>query len=218
MAAPGATPPAAPPMPKMTGMLITLVLVIVLMMFNEPIAKGMNYVLGPTIAFYDDPVITLVIAGLLMTFLSTVIRSLMIDTVKQQRNQKEMQAFQKELRQARIENNLYKIKKLSDQQSAMMAKSMEGTSSMMKTMPITMLIVIPVFAWVRYFIDNLPSTIINIPWGTVNLTDSMLLPMWIFVYMLITIPFGQLVNRLVRTFLFRKRLKELESGTEIEVV
>ena len=225
MAAPGATPPAAPPMPKMTPMLITMAIIVVVMMFNKEVGGALNVVFQ-FIAFYESPVLTLIIAGLIMTSLSMIIRSIMTDTVKQQRSQSEMKAFQAELRKARIENNLYKIKKLSDQQSAMMAKSMEGTGAMMKTMPITMLIVIPIFAWVRYFIDHLVndgfSTMINIPWGVVDLNSSiMFLPSWILIYTLISIPFGQLVSRLIRTYLFKKRLKELESegngGSEPEI-
>jgi len=228
MAAPGATPPVAPPMPKMTPMLITMAIIVVVMMFNKEVGEALNVVFQ-YIAMYDAPVATLIIAGILMTSLSMIVRSLMTDTVKQQRSQSEMKAFQAELRKARIENNLYKIKKLSDQQQAMMAKSMEGTSAMMKTMPITMLIVIPIFAWVRYFIDHLVtdgfSTIINIPWGVVDLNSSIVfLPAWILIYTLISIPFGQLVSRIIRTYLFKKRLKELEAGgnggseTEIEVL
>ena len=222
MAAPGPTAPVAPPMPKMTPLLITMAIVLVIMMFNTQIGGALNVVFQ-VIAFYDAPVVTLITAGLLMTTLSMVVRSFMTDTVKQQRSQSEMKAFQAELRKARIENNLYKIKKLTDQQSAMMAKSMEGTSAMMKTMPITMLIVIPIFAWVRYFVDHIKSegfdAIINIPWAEIDLTTSLwIFPMWIFIYTLISIPFGQLISRLIRTYLFKKRLKELESETPIEVV
>ena len=228
MAAPGATPPVAPPMPKMTPMLITMAIIVVVMMFNKEVGGALNVVFQ-FIALYESPVLTLIIAGIIMTSMSMIVRSFMTDTVKQQRSQSEMKAFQAELRKARIENNLYKIKKLSDQQQAMMAKSMEGTGAMMKTMPITMLIVIPIFAWVRYFIDHLVTegynTVINIPWGLVDLNSSILfLPSWILIYTLISIPFGQLVSRLIRTYLFKKRLKELEAGgnggieTEIEVL
>jgi len=216
-------------MPKMTGMLVTLMLMLVLMFFYEPVGKAMNTVLGPLIGFdYKHVVVTLMLAGLLMTMLSTVIRAVTTDMVKQQRNQKEMSAFNAELRQARIENNLYKIKKLTEIQQKMMAKNMEGMSTMMKTMPITMLIVIPIFAWIRYYIqwaaDHLPHSAleINVPWAqSVYLNGSMLLPIWVFIYILVSIPIGQLINRLIRTYMFKKRLKELDSGTggaEVEVL
>jgi len=209
---------AQPPMPKMTGMLIALVIMMGVMMFNEQIGKALNYVLNPIFGFGGSmPVITLVLAGIFMTGVSTIIRALMSDMVKQTKTQHEQRAFTAELRQARIENNMYKIKKLQAIQQQQMAKSMEGTSAMMKTMPITMLIVIPIYAWVRYFVANVATyTNIIFPWGVLDISGSI----WyiIAVYTLITIPFGQILNRAIRSFEFKKRLKELDAGTDIEVL
>jgi len=204
--------PGQPPMPNMKPMLITMVIMLVIMMFYEQVGKALNYVFEPLIGFGGKYVVlTLVLAGIIMTGISTIIRAYMSDTVSQTRNQREMSAFNLELRQARLENNLYKIKKLTAQQQQMMAKQMEGTSSMMKTMPITMLIVIPIYAWVRYFVQVgaahvAGTTLINVPWGIMNLSTSI----WniIIVYTLITIPFGQLVSRLARAYEFRKRLRQ----------
>lgn len=220
MAAPGAgmEPGEAPPMPKMTGMLITLVIMIIVMMFYDQIGRALNYVFEPLIGFGGKyTVLTLIIAGILMTGISTIIRALMTDMVSQTRNQREMSAFNAELRQARLENNLYKMKKLTAQQQQMMSKQMAGTSTMMKSMPITMLIVIPIYAWVRYFVYNVAlNPTIAVPWGFLTLSDSL----WyiIAIYTLISIPFGQLVNRLVRAYEFKKRLKELESEGYVEVL
>jgi len=218
MANTGAPGGEAPPMPKMTGMLVTLLIMVGVMMFYKQIGEALNYVLYPIFGFGGKvPVITLVLAGIFMTGVSTIIRALMTDMVKQTRMQQEQRAFTAELRQARIENNMYKIKKLQAIQQQQMAKSMEGTSQMMKTMPITMLIVIPIYAWIRYFVtlDNV-NTLIAFPWGVLDISGSI----WyiIAVYTLITIPFGQILNRAIRSFEFRKRLKELDSGTDIEVL
>ena len=208
----------APPMPKMTGLLITLMIMMGVMMFYDQIGRALNYVLYPIFGFGGTmPVITLVCAGIFMTGVSTIIRAFMTDTVKQTRTQHEQRAFTAELRQARIENNMYKIKKLQAIQQQQMAKSMEGTSQMMKTMPITMLIVIPIYAWVRYFVANEAAyTMIAFPWGLLDISGSI----WyiIAVYTLVTIPFGQILSRAIRSFEFRKRLKELDSGTDIEVL
>lgn len=109
MAAPGAgmEPGEAPPMPKMTGMLITLVIMIIVMMFYDQIGRALNYVFEPLIGFGGKyTVLTLIIAGILMTGISTIIRALMTDMVSQTRNQREMSAFNAELRQARREQSL----------------------------------------------------------------------------------------------------------------
>jgi len=124
-------------------------------------------------------------------------------------------AFNKELRQARLENNLYKIKKLSEQQNQILQKSMEMSTTQMKLMPVMMLIIIPIFAWVSVFIAGLPpgTAIVNVPWAeAVDLNASTVLPHWILLYSLISIPFAQLLNRTLRYYSFRKKLQELEAG------
>ena len=39
---------------------------------------------------------------------------------------------------------------------------------------------------------------------------------WILIYTLISIPFGQIVNRLIRTYKFRKYLQKLDAGEGAE--
>jgi uncharacterized membrane protein (DUF106 family) len=212
----------APPMPKMTWMLVGLMLMIVMFMFMGQIGEAMNVVMQVFDFGYKYPVETLIITGVIMITLSTVIRVLMTDTVKQQKSQKEMSAFQSELRKARMEHNLYKIKKLTEMQQKMMAKNMENTSAMMKSMPLTMLVILPMFAWLNYFVGHLSYDVLQIavPWGYARLNDLLMgfMPMWVCIYILISIPFGQLVNRLIRVVIFKKRLKELDSQGNAEVI
>ncbi|MCL2607876.1 MAG: EMC3/TMCO1 family protein [Methanomassiliicoccaceae archaeon] len=199
---------------QMMFLMISLMVILGVMMFMEPVGRALNVVLDPLIGFNHEYVVpTLMLAGILMIGISTVIRTIMMDTITQARNQKEMSAFNAELRKARIENNLYKIKKLTEQQKAMMSKTMESSMKMMKTLPITMLIIIPIFAWISFFLGfpDVPVTM-AVPWAeTVFLRDTLwFLPIWILVYMLISIPFGQILGRAVRWFMFKKRLEELD--------
>ena len=210
---------------QMIFMLISLFMMIAL--FLEPVrnffGKIVGFVLEPIIGFNGEHiVVTLMLAGMLMIGLSTIVRSLLTDTMKQAKNQNEMKAFNAELRKARIENNLYKIKKLTEQQQAMMAKSMESSMKMMKTMPITMLIVMPIISWIWIFLYALhekdPSLVfIKVPWAdAVDLTQRIVVPFGLLLYMLVTIPFGQIVSRSIRWFQYKKRLENLEGqGTEI---
>ena len=199
---------------QMMWMLISLVMIIAIYQFKRQIGEALNVVFWPLIGFNGNYVVlTMMIAGILMISLSTIVRTLMTDTMTQAKNQREMSAFNAELRQARIENNLYKIKKLTEQQKVMMSKSMDSSMKMMKTMPITMMIVIPIFAWVWYFLDHATSVIVSVPWSdNVNLLGSMVLPVWMLMYMLVTIPFGQLIGRLIRWVKFKKRLAEIDGA------
>ena len=201
---------------QLMWMMISLAIVFALFIegVRNAIGKALNVVFEPLIGFDGKYVVlTLIIAGMLMIGLSTVVRTLLTDTMAQAKNQREMSAFNAELRQARIENNLYKIKKLTEQQKVMMSKSMDSSMKMMKTMPITMMIVIPIFAWVWYFLDHATSVIVSVPWSdNVNLLGSMVLPVWMLMYMLVTIPFGQLLGRLIRWIKFKKRLAEIDGA------
>jgi len=217
-----------PQMPKgtMIGMVAGMVVMLIVMMYRTQIGKAMNYAFEPVIGFNGQwPVLTLVIAGLIMITLSTVIRTLMTDFVGQAKNQKIQSDFNKEMRKARTENNLYKIKKLQAEQPKMMARSMESSTQMMKVMPITMVIVMPIYAWVGYFLGDpyyggqvvsvVPPELLTIliPWQEVDLVGRIvmnMIPVWIVIYTMISLPIGQLENRIVRYFLLQKRLRELD--------
>lgn len=209
---------AAPPMMSkgtMIGMMATLVIMLVVVQFRMQIGEVLN--VGLQVIDFDGrwPVLTLVIAGLIMITLSTVIRGLLSNPVEQAKGQQMQSAFNKELRQARLENNLFKLKKLQEQQPAMMAKSMETSTQMMKLMPITMVVVIPIYAWVWYFLaTTVPSEllIVNLPWGDVDIMGTVVfLPVWMIIYTMISLPIGQLETKIVRFYLLSKRLKEMNS-------
>jgi uncharacterized membrane protein (DUF106 family) len=203
------------PMSKWTmiGMFSTLIISVATMSFRLQIGSALNFIFK-YIGFNGQyPVLTLIIAGLIMITLGTIVRSYMTDFIGQARNQKIQSEFNKEMKQARLENNLYKLKKLQEEQPKMTAKSMESSTQMMKAMPFTMLFTIPLFAWVWYFLIDAVSPdmhIIAMPWGVVNLMDSLIVPIWMIIYMMVSIPIGQVENRLVRYLMLNKRLKELD--------
>ncbi len=215
--------PAPPQMasPKLTTMMIFILAMFI--MFDQNLRNMLGRLVGtvlqPIIGFdYQYPMLTLALAGLIMVSFSIIVRSLFTDYVDMARSQKVMSEFNKELRQARQDNNLYKIKKLTEHQQEIMSKSMEMSTKQLKLMPATLLFIIPIFAWVFLFVDNLPSAIISVPWQpVVNLKDSNVLPNWILVYTLVSIPFGHVLTRTIRFFQFKKKLDEMddpENGNE----
>jgi len=175
-----------------------------------------GYGLMPVIGFNNQyPVLTLFFAGIIMTGLTVVVRHFFTNYVEQAENQKIVSAFNKELNAARRENNTYKIKKLQEQQQAIMQKSMKTSMQQLKLMPATMIIVVPIFAWVAVFMTDLPNALITVPWAnSVNLNaTSFIFPNWVLLYSLVSIPFSQVLARSLRYFDFRRRLHELAAGT-----
>lgn len=216
--------PDMPAMPSMMPMLVMMFLILILYAFDGSDHK-IGTVLDYGLHFIDMggemPIVTLFIVGAIMASLSAVLRSFFTDMIEQAKNQQIMSAFNKELRQARLENNSFKIKKLTEMQPQMMAKNMENSNKMMKSMPFTMIVIIPLFLWVRYFVDvtvrEAGNLAFSVPWAELDLMETIwFMPAWILVYTMVSIPFGQIVNRLIRTYKFRRYLQKLDSGEGAE--
>jgi uncharacterized membrane protein (DUF106 family) len=204
-----------------TSRFVTIfVVVLAVFILIDPTLRGalgsaVGFVLMPIIGFdYRYPVLTLFLAGIVMTALTVVVRHYFTNYVEQAENQKIVSAFNKELRTARLENNTYKTKKLMEQQQAIMQKSMKSSMQQLKLMPATMIIVVPIFAWIAVFMTQLPNALVAVPWSySVDLNAYNVFPNWVLLYSLVSIPFGQVLGRSLRYFDFKKRLGELAAGT-----
>ncbi len=198
-------------------LMIFVFVMAIFVMFDQNLRTALGELVGlgltPLWGFDGTmPVVTLFLTGAFMTFLSIVVRHFFTDYVKQAESQRIMSAFNKEMRQARLENNTYKLKKLMEMQPKVMEESMKQTTTQMKLMPVTMLIIIPIFAWLAVFVGNMDSALITVPWSKVaDLNDTYVLPSWVLLYSLISIPFGQVLSRGLRYFSFKRRLKELKA-------
>lgn len=202
-------------MPRITTIFMFILAIFIL--FDPTLRNGLGAIVGyglePVVGFGGQyPVVTLFTTGMIMTGLTIVIRHFFIDYVEQIRSQKIVAAFNKELRQAKMENNTFKTKKLMEQQAKILQKSMSVTSSQLKLMPITLIIVIPIFAWLSVFMSRVVSTAFSVPWAfNADLSAAVVLPAWILLYSLISLPFGQFLMRTLRYFSFRKRLNQLKA-------
>ena len=205
----------APPMSSKTmiGMFLVLIIMMVVMQFRAQIGGALDYVFK-YIAFDGQyPVVTLIVAGLIMITISTVVS----------KNQQIQSDFNKEFRQARMENNLFKMKKLQEMQPQIMAMSMQASTQQMKVMPVTMIFLLPMYAWVWYFINPADlnggdyfaagEALAHLPWSASFDLNSMLLgffPAWIIIYTMVSMPIGQIENRLLRYYFLRKHLRQLD--------
>ena len=204
-------------------MMLSFMLVL-LMMFDTATRDGvsalMNSILYPLVGFGGKySVFTLISAGLLMTTITTLIRDHTTNWLEMAENQKKMSAFNKELREARMAGNTKKVDKLMKIQPEIMKMSMDSSSSQMKLMPITMLVAIPIFFWISYFINiEASSVIFSVPWEyNAHFTSSHILPNWILLYSLLSLPVGQVLQRGLKYMDFRKKLAEMEGdGSDSE--
>jgi uncharacterized membrane protein (DUF106 family) len=216
-------PGGGPPRPEFGNQLIMLMafMVALVVMFDNNLRQALGRIVGvalmPLVGFSGQyPVLTLVCTGLIMTFFSVTVRHFFIDWVSMARNQRIMSAFQKEMREARTSNNTFKLKKLTEIQPQMTAQSLKSTQAQFKLMPVTLIVIIPIFAWLSNFVYlDLSSTIFSVPWEfNADMKNSNVLPNWILLYSLVTIPFGQVLQRTLKYYSFTKRLHRLERHGE----
>tara|TARA_X000001036_G_scaffold402591_1_gene408488 strand:+ start:456 stop:1106 length:651 start_codon:yes stop_codon:yes gene_type:complete len=160
-------------------------------------------VLEPRISFdYQYPVLTFLFAGITMISLTTIIRHFIIDWEKMAEIQSKMGAYNKEMGEARQNGNEAKMKKLFAMQPEIMMLQSEMMSNQMKPMAFTMLIAIPIIMWLRVFVGDMDLKVVSLPWeSNYSLDDDLwILPHWILVYSGLSLPFGQIIMRILKIF------------------
>lgn len=211
--------------PMSTALLFLTFGFVLLILFNE----GLRNWLGSAVGYAFDPIIgfdgkyplaTIFLASVILVVVTTAIRHFLVDWVNMARVQEAMRAFQKEFMEARKSNNTYKIKKLTDAQPEVMSLQAEMSTEQMKPMAFTMLLVIPIFAWLGTFMANEAPGLdlasecgvpIRVPWdATWELVGPAscgggywFLPHWIILYSLFGIPFGTLAQRVLKLWEYR---------------
>lgn len=214
-------PPEAPP--KRRGSFVTILLVVAVfyVMFNErmrtQLGNWTGMVLEPVIGFDGRyPVLTIMIAGTLMVLMTTIIRHFTTDWLEMARTQAVMRDFNKQMMQARKDNNTYRLKKLQEHQPKIMEAQQKMSMATMKTMPYTLIVVIPLFAWLFTFLDNLPYWYFAAPWNSevdmfaTNgvLFGSSVFPHWILLYMTMSVPLGALVQKAMKYASWKERWQD----------
>lgn len=216
--------PTAPARKGGAGNLVNILglLVVFFVLFNEPLRNQLGtwagFVLDPLIGFGGRyPVLTILIAGAVLVVATTVLRHFTTDWIETARTTAYSRHFQKEMMAARKENNSYKIKKLTEAQPEMMRRTQEMNSKQLKTMPVTMLVAVPLFAWLSTFLARLDYTWFSAPWnaGIDMFTSNGILPFgrdgssvfqhWILLYMTLSIPLGALIQKTMKYFAWKER-------------
>ena len=171
--------------------------------------------LAPAIGFGGAyPTLTILLAGILTTTISSVLRDHYTNWVKMARTQKVMASWRREQMEAMRKGQTTKLAKLKEAQQGFMKDTMEMQTTPLKSMAWTLFLFIVIFTWLRLFVDitlgNLGNQWIAVPWSDhVWLNSSYVLPSWVLLYSLLAVPFGQIVTRLLKYVRFRRRLEEL---------
>ncbi len=217
-----AAAPTVPPRPTMgvsRFIMIFLGLMAVYAFIDPNVGIGFasvaNVALFPTIGFGGRlPTLTILLAGLLTTTISSVIRDHYTNWVKMARTQKVVRAWSKERFEAMRKGQQTRLAKLMEAQKGFQKDQMEMMSSPYKTMAWTYILFIVVFVWLRLFVDitlaNGGDQWIAVPWSNhVYLNSAVVLPSWVLLYSLLAIPFGQIITRVLKYIRFRRRLEEM---------
>lgn len=181
------------------------------------IGNAIGYLLNKPIGFdYKFPVWTLWFASLISVALTTILRHYFTNYVENAKNQKLMSAFQKEFFDARKNNNLHKIKVLTEMQPKVMQMQSSLMMEQMKPMVFTMIIIIGIFTWLAVFLHYVDYKAIAVPWDnhwSINIdynapySNTWIIPHWIILYSLLSIPFGQFLLRILKLYSWEWKYK-----------
>ncbi len=212
--------------PKRKGSFTTIIIFALtfLILFDtnlrEATGRAVGFVFNPVIGFGGNfPVLTIMLAGTLMVLATTSIRHFTTDWLEMAKFQAYMRAFQKEFGAARKENNTYRLKILTDKQPELMKKQQQVSAAQMKTMPYTMIVVIPLFAWMLQFLLGLDYHFFSAPWnaevemfgtgGIFGPNRGSVFPHWILLYMTLSIPLGALVQKTMKYISWKERWQDV---------
>jgi uncharacterized membrane protein (DUF106 family) len=210
------------PKPDFGGQLLLMLALVfsMFLLFDQSMRKALGNIVGvalsPIVGFGgQDPLLTLLFTGLITSLFTITVRQFFTDWIGQARNARIGSAFNKELREARLSNNTYKLKKLTELQPQMMSNQLKASQTQMKLMPVTMIVIVPTFAWLANFVYfDVQSVYFSVPWQfNASMTSSSVLPNWVLLYSLLTLPFGQVLTRVLKFFSFSRKLKELEANS-----
>jgi uncharacterized membrane protein (DUF106 family) len=201
-------------------LMMLVFLLVILVLFDPGIRNLLTVIAGgildPIIGLDSKyPVLTIFLAATIVIIITTLIRHFSTDWMEMAKTQRIMSKWQKEYREARLKNNTYKIKKLQKIQPELMKRQTKMSGKQMKLMPITMLIFIPIFAWIWTFLSGIPYHYFVVPWAShVDFFNrhAIMFYNWILLYMILSIPLTQVLQYLLKIISWRKKLIQVKEG------
>jgi len=200
-------------------LMLMLLMFVMIFIFGDPnisswIALSLNGAFYPIIGFNGNaPVLTIVIAGLIVVILSSFFQNIFTDWKKMGESQEITKAFQKEMSDARKKGNTNRVNKLMKMQPEIMKRQTEASSGMMKPMFFLFIFIVPIFMWLRFFLGGLDYYYFTLPWANgVSLIpsgpDKFIMQNWLWIYMVFSMVIGQIIRAGFKWIVWSNRWKE----------
>lgn len=176
---------------------------------REGLASTLGVVLNPLADSVgtDNFLITILILSVVTGIYTSVVQKYTMDwelMEKSKQYQKQIRELQKELLEAKRENNKHLIKKLEKKKTEIMSRQAQFSGEMfkqqMKPMAYIGIITIPIFMWIWEYVATASiSTVIFPLLGEKELTGRFVLglPYWVFWYMVCSIPIAQVIRKAI---------------------
>ena len=177
-------------------------LVIPLPHFREIIGEIMDIVMSPILMLVGESNFFLILSAMaiITAIYSSLIMKYVVDQSKTIEVQEKMKIFQKEMREAQKTQNTYMLKKLEEQQAAIMQENMGMMKEQFKPMFYIVLVSIPLFMWAYYYLGFHPTASMIFPfWGEQLLSDRVFVffTFWIYWYFMSSLAFGQVLRKIL---------------------
>jgi len=162
------------------------------------VGQGIDTAFSPLIDGLKIPFyILIVILSALTGLYSSIIQKYTIDYEKMTETQERMKEFQKEYREAQLSQDEKKIKKMDVKKDRVMREQLEMSQNQFKPMAYILVLTVPIFFWLLFRLNEVPSTITMPYTGLQSLLAPVLwvIPAWMIWYMICSITLSQVIRK-----------------------
>lgn len=180
--------------------------------FRIALAQYMDPILHPLLNFGKIHLVIFILA-IFTAFYSSLIQRYAIDQKFMVEAQRRISDFQQRYFKAVKENNQFLLKKLEKEKEEIHKIQSQLMSMNFRTMFYTVIVTIPIWAWLWYIIYDIGHVGIHggnyygmvspfnvtVPFsGEIHVSDAFIIPWWLFWYILCSIAVGQIFRRILQ--------------------
>jgi uncharacterized membrane protein (DUF106 family) len=168
-------------------------------------------VFEPTIGFDGKyPQFTFLAAGVITGIISITVRQLTMDPIEIAKTQSDMRWVNQYRMDAIRNKSQARIKKAQELQMHYAEANFKMMKQNLKAMALTMALIMSIFAWLYFFLTNdVKYPVVSVPWSSdVYLLQSTMLPNWVLLYGLLSLPITQAYQKVLKYLYFSKRARE----------